>query len=346
MASRLRQLRKSAHQLEQLLQLSRVHGFGKQHNGLLHLSGAGHQLYIYGETSQLRKCLHKSAPKSPTLSSTGTNPSFLVFDYINVAEIHNSTIPSSNLLTPPTLLQLRTLADTHEFNLAYNASDPIRAITGATLAAQIVQALNNTVTTGGKTPVNIQFGAYGGFQSFFGLANLTSANSDFYGIPDYASTMTFELFTTAAPEPFPAVEDLSVRFLFHNGTTGNNSVPVAYPLFGQSNTTLSWSDFMNGMNTFAVGSQSQWCAACGNSTGVCASPDSSNSGPIVGGNGSGSGSGGISKAVAGVIGAMVTLAVILGVEGLVMLVAGLRLVRKNRMGGGGAGTGAAVEPKA
>ena len=277
-----------------------------------------------------------------------TDPSLLVFDYINVAEIHNSTIPSSNLLTPPTLLQLRTLADTHEFNLAYNASDPIRAITGATLAAQIVQALNNTVSTGGKTPINIQFGAYGGFQSFFGLANLTSTNADFYGIPDYASTMTFELFTTATPNPFPAAEDLSVRFLFHNGTTGNNSVPVAYPLFGQSATTLPWTDFVKGMNVFAVGSQSQWCEACGNSTGVCASAESSgNPGPVVGGGSGGSGSGGISKAVAGVIGAMVTLAVILGVEGLVMLVAGLRLVRKNRVGGAGAGTtGNAVEPKA
>ena len=99
------------------------------------------------------------------------------------------------------------------------------------------------------------------------------------------------------------------------------------------------------MNAFAVGSQSQWCEACGNSTGVCASPES-NPGPVVGGSGSGSGgSGGISKAVAGVIGAMVTLAVILGVEGLIMLVAGLRLVGKNRVGGG-AGTGAAVTPKA
>ena len=102
---------------------------------------------------------------------------------------------------------------------------------------------------------------------------------------------------------------------------------------------------MNGMDAFAVGSQSQWCEACGNSTGVCASPES-NPGPAVGGSGTGSGGGGgVSKAVAGVIGAMVTLAVILGVEGLVMLVAGLRLVRKNRAGGG-AGTGAAVTPKA
>lgn len=39
----------------------------------------------------------------------------------------------------------------------------------------------------------------------------------------------------------------------------------------------------------------------------------------------------MSKAVAGVIGAMVTLAVILGVEALIMLIAGLRLVSKKRL---------------
>ena len=256
------------------------------------------------------------------------NQKFTVFDHINVAKIHNTTIPSSFLLTNETLFQLRTLADNHEFNLAYNASDTVRAITGATLAAEIVQALSATVVGAGKTPLNIQFGAYGGFQSFFGLANLTQANPEFYGVPDYASTMTFELFTNAAPSPFPAPEDLGVRFLFHNGTMGNNSTPVAYPLFGQSNTTLSWNDFVTGMNKFAIGSQSAWCEACGNSTGVCASMSTSTtSGSSINGNSNGSG---ISKAVAGVIGAVVTLVVILGIEAVVMLGVGLRLVSKNR----------------
>lgn len=259
-----------------------------------------------------------------------------VYDYLNVAEIHNSSIPASDLVTNSTMSQLRTLADTHEFSLAYNASDPVRAITGATLAAEIVQALNATVTSGGKkTPLNIQFGAYGGFQSFFGLTNLTQTNTDFYGIPDYASTMTFELFTTAAPTPFPAVEDLQVRFLFRNGTASNDSAPIAYPLFGQQSTTLSWNDFTAGMDKFTIGNQQAWCQACGNSTGVCAnrSAPSSKTGSDSDNGGSSNGNG-ISKAVAGVIGAMVTLAVILGVEALAMLVAGLRLVSKKRLRAG------------
>jgi len=256
----------------------------------------------------------------------------LVFDLLNVASIHNASFPSSDLITNSTLDQLRTLADTHEYNLAFNSSEPIRAISGATLGAQILQALNNTVATKGKLPLNIQFGAYGSFQSLFGLANLTATNPDFFGIPDYASSMTFELFTTAAPTPFPGPNDLSVRFLFHNGTTGNISTPIAYPLFGSPNVEMSWTAFVAGMNAFAVGGQSQWCSACGNTTGVCAVQGAS-SGP---GAAAGESGGGMSNAVAGVIGAFVTLAVVLLVEAVVMLVAGLRLVGKNRLRAAGA----------
>ena len=95
------------------------------------------------------------------------------------------------------------------------------------------------------------------------------------------------------------------------------------------------------MNAFAIGDQADWCHACGNSTGVCAA----SSAPAIPVSGGKSGGGGVSKAVAGVIGAFVTLAVILGVEALVLLVAGLRVVSKKRLSGGNAGNGA-VEAKA
>ena len=91
------------------------------------------------------------------------------------------------------------------------------------------------------------------------------------------------------------------------------------------------------MNKFAIGSQSQWCQACGNTTGVCAAtsanPAASSSSAAGSGNG-GSGNG-ISTAVGGVIGAMVTLAVVLGLEALLMLVFGLRVVSKKRLAGAG-----------
>ncbi|KAI9763047.1 MAG: hypothetical protein M4579_000111, partial [Chaenotheca gracillima] len=265
-------------------------------------------------------------------SQTSFKNAYTIFDLINVANIHNASIPSSDLLTNDTLFQVRTLADSHEYNLAYNASDSVRAIAGSTMAAQILASLNTTVTSAGKNnKINIQFGAYGGFQSFFGLAQLPAANPDFYGVPDYASTMTFELFTTGAASPFPAPQDIQVRFLFHNGTTSNSSTPVEYPLFGQKQTTLPWQSFADQMNKFAVGDQQDWCKACGNTTGVCASASTGSSPASTSSQDSGSSSGGgMSRAVAGVIGAMVTLAVILGAEVLIMLLAGLRLAKKRR----------------
>jgi hypothetical protein len=249
----------------------------------------------------------------------------LVFDLLNVASIHNTTFNSSQLLTADTFFQLRTLADNHEFNLAYNSSDPVRAVAGATLSAQVIQALNQTISTKGKkSKLNIQFGAYNSFQSFFGLANLTNLGPDWTGVPDYASTMTWELFTNGSADPFPSSDDLNVRFLFHNGTTNDSSTPTAFPLFGQSSTVLSWNDFANGMEKFAIGDQQSWCQACGNTTGVCAG----NASATGGNNGESNGGGGPSPVVAGVIGAMVTLAVILGAEGLIMLLAGLRVSKK------------------
>jgi hypothetical protein len=266
----------------------------------------------------------------------------LVYDLIHVSQIHNKTIPSSNLLTTETVYQLQTLADNHEFNLAYNSSEPIRAIAGSTLAAQIVQQLNTTITGKSKQQVGIQFGAYASFLSFFGLAQLPKASVNFTGIVDYASSMTFELVTnaTVTNTSYPSADQISVRFLFANGTAAENPL-TTYPLFGQSETTLSWPTFVDQMGKFAIGDQATWCQQCGNSTGVCASTSTSSSSPSATAaltSSDSSSSGGISKAVAGVIGAMVTLAVILGLEALIMLLGGLRLVNKKRLSAGHATT--------
>ncbi|KKY22638.1 putative histidine acid [Phaeomoniella chlamydospora] len=273
---------------------------------------------------------------------------YTIFDYLNVASIDNGTFPSEDLLTTEVLYQLRTLADNHEWNLAYNASESIRAISGATLAAQVVSALNGTITGKGKNKLNIQFGAYATFASYFGLAQLPAANSDFYGVSDYASTMVWELVTNAtvnsSTSSWPSSSDISVRFLFHNGTTSNSSTPTVYPLFGGSETLLSWSDFVSSSNVFAISDQAQWCTACGNTTGVCAGYSSSSSTSSSSSSSSSSSTKfhhNMSNAVAGVVGAMVTLAVILGLEILVLLIGGFRIVSKKRLLAGG-GDGAAA----
>ncbi|KAL5345591.1 hypothetical protein ACLOAV_009345 [Pseudogymnoascus australis] len=267
---------------------------------------------------------------------------YSIYDYINVATINNATIPSSTLLTPSVLSQLRTLADAHEYGLAFNASSPIRAISGATLAAQVLEHLNATLASKGKTKLGVQFGAYGTFLSFFGLAQLPKANEDFTGVVDYASSITFEMFTskTVAQGSFPAEEDISVRFLASNGSAAYVG-QTAYPLFGQSETVLPYKTFVSEMGKFAIGDQEHWCTACGKTDGVCAQFTASSTDAGAGSGSSDGKTGGsgnaISLPVAGVIGALVTLAVVLGVQALVLLAGGLRVVSKKRLGAGGVG---------
>ncbi|RSM11376.1 hypothetical protein BHE90_011817 [Fusarium euwallaceae] len=249
---------------------------------------------------------------------------YSIFDLINVARIHNSSIPSDNLLTKPTLNRLYNLASVHEWNLAYNKTDASRAVAGAVLAGQILESLEPLANgKPGNPKMNIQFGAYGTFMAFFGSAGLDKASSDFLGICDYASSMAFELVTNATK---PTVDDVKVRFYFANGTAAENT-PKLFPLFGQKQEMLSWKDFKAGMSKFAIEDDAEWCKLCGNSDGTCSGNATSTSSSD-----SDSGSGnGISKAVAGVIGALVTLAVILGIELLVMLLGGLRLVKKSTL---------------
>lgn len=265
-----------------------------------------------------------------------------VYDYINVATIHNATIPSASLLTNETLSQLLALANNHEWNLAYNSSAPIRAVTGMTLAAQIVQFLNGTLADAGSftgQKLGIQFGAYGTFASFFGLAGLQDVSVDFTGATDYASSMVVEMFTNASDavttSNYPADGDVYVRFLYHNGTATASDPPTAYPLFGSGQNVLGWNDFVSDMNKFSLGDTGAWCTACGNSTGACAAyVDSDASGSSSGSSSQESKTGcsnGMSPAVNGVIGAMVTLAVVLVLEALVLLVCGLRVVSKKRL---------------
>jgi hypothetical protein len=171
--------------------------------------------------------------------------------------------------------------------------------------------------------------------AFFGLSQLYSVSENFTGIVDYASSMAFELVTnaTVSATSYPTPDQISVRFMFSNGSAAANGLK-AYPLFGQGQTVLPWKTFADEMGKIAIGDQATWCHACGNTTGVCApyaDSASSGNGAASGSDSASSSGSGISTVVAGVIGAMVTLAVILGIEALILLVGGVRVVSKKAM---------------
>ena len=110
---------------------------------------------MLSKTQDFYNSLSPMINRTFTASQTSFKNAFTIFDLPNVAYIHNSTddFPVAYLLTPEVLFQLRTLADTHEFDLAYNKSEPIRAVTGSIIAAQVVSALNGTHHEQGREQV-------------------------------------------------------------------------------------------------------------------------------------------------------------------------------------------------
>ncbi|KAK4173142.1 putative lysosomal acid phosphatase [Triangularia setosa] len=242
-----------------------------------------------------------------------------IYDLINVARLHNAS--SAQDITDEQLFQLRTLADSAEFGYNFNLSQPARSIHAQTLSAAILNQLNKTVASEGQLKLSLLAGSYDAFLAFFGLAKLTDLSKNFYGLPDYASTMAFELFIPDTAGSFPAEpeSDLRVRFLFRNGTEGTLD---PFPLFGTGADSLPWPEFVREMKQRSIGTTEEWCAACRSSASFCAVYTNQNSVFA-----SASPSGGMSNAVAGVVGAAVTL----GAVGIVGLLAFL-FVRRRRSG--------------
>ncbi|KAJ5772285.1 hypothetical protein N7520_002814 [Penicillium odoratum] len=302
---------------------------------------------LLSSTKDLYQSLEPLVNGTFSSSELSYKNAYLIWDLLYVSLIHNSTtsFPTSNLLTDQTMQELLVLANEHEFNLAYNSSDPIRAVAGKTLAAEVLTSLNKTITSGGKSKLNIQFGAYNPFLSYFGLAGLSTVNENLTGMPNYASSMVWELVTNDTGNGIPSTSDISVRFIFHNGTSIEGSTQLqTYPLFGQSTLELPWAQFVDKTNDFAISSQQQWCQACGNTTGICASSSDASGSNSSSSSSSCSKSGGMSLGVAGVIGAMVTLGVLVGLLALSMLIFGLRLVPKSALAINHRGSDASTTP--
>ncbi|CAI7612219.1 unnamed protein product [Penicillium manginii] len=302
---------------------------------------------LLSDTRMLYQSLEPLVNETFSASKLSYKNAYSIWDLLHVALIHNSTtsFPSSTILNDTVIQELLVLANEHELNLAYNSSDPIRAIAGMTLAGEVLTALNETITSGGKSKLNVQFGAYAPFLSYFGLAELSPHNVNFTGIPNYASSMAWELVTDDEGTEIPATSDIRVRFLFHNGTSIEGSTQLqTYALFGQSTIELSWAQFVDETRKISIQSQDEWCQACGNSTGICASSSGAGDNSSSSSSADSCSGRGMSLGVAGVIGAMVTLGVLVGLLVLSMIVFGLRFVPKSAVAGSHRGSDASTVP--
>ena len=238
-------------------------------------------------------------------SEIGFQSAYGIFDYLNVGYLHNQTVYRN--ITAGDLFQLQTLADAQELAKVYNLSSPLRSIGGQTLAAIILFTLNQTVS-GTNPDIKLTYFAtsYSIFQAFFGISGLLDASADFYGLLEYASTMSFEV---RRPAPSSGSQNLFVRFSFRNGSDASAAL-TRFPLFGrtQIEADIPWTQFVKGMSAISLSSQQNWCAVCATSNlTFCAAY------------GPGSSSSSRTKAnavAAGFIGAAVAIALILLIEAL------------------------------
>lgn len=242
-----------------------------------------------------------------------------VFDLLNVGRVHNATI--AKIITESDLDQLRYYADRAELAFNYNKTMPARSIGGQTLAGGILRQLDQTASTQGKLKFSLMAGSYDTMLAFFGITNLTDTDPNFKGLPDYSSTLTFELFTEADTDTFPSnVNDLRLRFLFRNGTAGDLK---AFPLFGGSDDSMPYADFKTEMGARAINDVKTWCSSCQSKADFCSQPEYSSgdsgasSNPTI--TAAKSSKSGLTVAQAGVVGAMTTLGVVALLAGLLFL---------------------------
>lgn len=271
-------------------------------------------------------------------AAVGYYDAYYIYDYLNYVSIHNTS--AADALSPEDLTKAKILADDWVFALnadvdtsGLTPGDHIRAISGRTLATRILDAFYSNINSQGATDkMTLLFGSFEPMVAFAALAGLVSPqNAAFYNVPEPGASFIFELYSLQADDvdTYPDPSDIFVRFFFQNGTDDDSSL-VAYPLFGlsPSQTLISLEDFISGLEDFMMFNVGDWCLACNSFSVFCSAFVGTDN--LSSTSGLSSGGHGLSPAVAGVVGAVVTLAVAALLFAAAMLLGGVRIHRVQR----------------
>ncbi|KAJ4367280.1 hypothetical protein N0V83_006861 [Neocucurbitaria cava] len=270
-----------------------------------------------------------------------------IADYLTYQYTHNSTI--YHLLANDSEYagvydKVRHLADQETWYLYGNTSTSAannQAIPGKTLAAAILNQFELVITdqtyggdlTDSSYPLTLYIGDHEPMISLLSLIMADHHDSNFRALPPFASSIVFELFSTGANASFPTnKEDLWVRFYFHNGTDFSANQMIAFPIFGNgpSRTDMPWAEFQNAFEGIQMETLTQWCRSCDSPSLFCwGAGETSNVSVVIPGSDGEKSKGNVSPVVAGVIGAVVTLAVAALLFALAMLLGGVRLHRRS-----------------
>ena len=202
-------------------------------------------------------------------SMVNYDEAYLLYDYLSYAHTHNQTV--KRRLSEDDLARAKALANqwmyaTNGRTSGSDSKNDIRTVTGRTMLARAIGMLiNNVETEGSFSKLNMLFGSFEPMIAFAALAQLPQANTNFYGIPNYGSSMVFELFSvdSTTASAYPSISDLKIRFLFRNGTLSTSNLEV-FNLFGRNDAqgSLSLNDFLALVRNITLPSVGDWCDTC------------------------------------------------------------------------------------
>ncbi|KAK1982345.1 histidine phosphatase superfamily [Colletotrichum cereale] len=241
---------------------------------------------------------------------------------------------------------LMTYARQQQLNMTSNKAvsglqtgDMIRTIAGRTLAQKVVDAFRaNSNYAGASSKMTLMFSSQEPFLSFFSLAQLQQGEptplNPFWNIPQNGAAMVFELIGDKPDDDdanaYPTEDNLYVRFMYReNADPGTPFKEYALFGLGDAEPRPSYSRFKQEMLKFGV-DVSAWCTICGSAQPFC-QWRAANTQPTVGE--------AILSAVqrpvvAGIIGALIVLAV-LGLAGAAAtFLGGFRIHRQGKPGTG------------
>lgn len=261
---------------------------------------------------------------------------WILWEYAAFEYQHNETLYQGGDFTDADLARLYTLASQQQWGFnTPDSSGTLKAMAGRTYASFVLQQFQHQIASNGSAEkLNLLFGSFEPMLAFFALSNLATgpSASRFNSLPLHGSTMTFELYSYAAMPmsqsqsiPFPDTSELWVRFLFRNGT-GSSDPFIEYPLFGRGNSQddMSWSDFVTGMGDFSLDDLVDWCLECSSGSLFCEALVLNYNSEIGSGTETAKKAKTLSAPVAGVVGATITIALML-IVGAILALVGFRL---------------------
>ena len=249
-----------------------------------------------------------------------------LYQYVDYMYGHNETVFKGLKNPNETLTMLQSYA--FEFEQAKNAlvsddtSNPLNLlypIAGRTLAALVIEIFQAFAESSQENKLSLMFGSFQPMLAFFSLAGLygpaTNPDALTSAIPQPGAALVFELVGAK-----PTADSLSVRTYYVPGAAQGEAFQLQ-SLFGSGfdGQSLPYASFASQMSAAGV-TASQWCDVCLPSLDSfpwCAaaqSPPAARSG--------------LQPAVAGVVGALVTLAVVGLLTAGLFFVCGLRLARR------------------